>query len=192
VTYFLSAESFNTISNTPHFVQSDILQTFPRQGSTGHSRSKENIKEGLYFKPLSAYTFRCSDKLWPISGKYSRTITHSLSAGDVVLTPKEVITYNIVSSFSTERSSDIYDPEFRAINNNAVTFPLNFTPCVPEAYATIFTMDELLAALYRCRNKSLAPMTSLTKCCHSFRIQSHLNGERGTGYLERSYRHPCS
>jgi hypothetical protein len=43
------------------------------------------------------------------------------------------------------------------MRNSAEIFPLNFTPRVAEAYDAIFTMDELLAALDRCRSTSPGP-----------------------------------
>jgi potassium voltage-gated channel Eag-related subfamily H protein 8 len=92
-----------------------------------------------------------------MSGKYSRTVIPGLSVGGAVLTSKADIASTITSSFSTVCSSDNYDPDFRAIKNNAETLPFNFTNRVAEAFDAIFTMDELHAALDRCCNKSPGP-----------------------------------
>jgi hypothetical protein len=43
------------------------------------------------------------------------------------------------------------DSDIRAIENIKATV-LNFTPRIAEHYSTIFSMDELLIALDRCRN----------------------------------------
>jgi hypothetical protein len=94
------------------------------------------------------------EKLRGISGKYRRTVITSLSAAGAFLTSQADITVIIASSFSTVCRSDCYDPDFRAIRNNAETLPLNFTPCVAEAYVAILTKDELLTALNSCRNTS--------------------------------------
>jgi hypothetical protein len=67
------------------------------------------------------------------------------------------IAKSIASSFSLVCSSDSYDPCFRAIKNSAETLRLNFTPYSTEAYNTTFSIDEILAALERCRNAALQP-----------------------------------
>jgi hypothetical protein len=67
------------------------------------------------------------------------------------------IANTIASSFSLVCSSANYDPCFRAIKNSAETLRLSFTPRSTEAYITNFNMDELLAALERCRNTSPGP-----------------------------------
>jgi potassium voltage-gated channel Eag-related subfamily H protein 8 len=61
------------------------------------------------------------------------------------------------TSFSTVCSSDNYDPDFRAIKTAQRPSPFSFTPRAAEAHDVIFTMDEHLAALDRCRNMSPGP-----------------------------------
>jgi hypothetical protein len=92
-----------------------------------------------------------------MSGKYSRTIITGFCSGDAVLTSQTDIAGTIASSFWRVCNSDNYDPDFIAFKNSAETFPHNFSPRVAEAYDAIFTVNELLAALDRCRNKSPDP-----------------------------------
>jgi potassium voltage-gated channel Eag-related subfamily H protein 8 len=84
-------------------------------------------------------------------------IIPSLSAGHAVLTSQADIANTMASCSATVCSSDNYGPDFGAIKNKADTLSLNFTPLMAKACDAIFTMDELLAALDRCRNTSSGP-----------------------------------
>jgi hypothetical protein len=96
------------------------------------------------------------DRLQLKSGKYSRTIVTVSSAGGVVLTAQADITNAIAFSLSTVCSLDNYDPDLRAVKNNAKTVPLKFT-CAAEDYNAIFTMGEPRAASDRCHITSPGP-----------------------------------
>jgi hypothetical protein len=112
------------------------------------------------------------DKLRRMSGKYSRAIIPGLSADGAVLTSQANTANTIASSFSTVCSSDNYDPDFRAIKNNAESISLSFNPRVAEAYDTIFTVDRLLVHQTAAATRPLAPMVSVTKCCRTFPSQA--------------------
>jgi hypothetical protein len=92
-----------------------------------------------------------------MSGKCNRTLIPGISVGGAVITSQADIANTIVSSFSLVCSSENYDPCLGAIKNSTETLRLNFTPRRTEAYNTTNSMDELLAALERCRNTSPGP-----------------------------------
>jgi hypothetical protein len=97
------------------------------------------------------------NKLWRMSDKCNRTTIPGISVGGATTTSQADIANTIASCFSTICSSDNDFPSFKVIKYNADTLPLDFTPRVAESYNAIFSMDELLAALDRCRNTSTGP-----------------------------------
>jgi hypothetical protein len=137
-----------------------------------------------------------------MSDKYTRTIIPCCSAGGVVHTSQADMANTTASSFPTACSSHNYDLEFRAIKNNAESFLLNFTLRVAEAYDTLFTTDELLAALDRCcsttagpddiHNEMLSQPSTRRQEISAILVQPPADGEPAAGRLERNYRHPCS
>jgi hypothetical protein len=92
-----------------------------------------------------------------MSGKYSRTFIPDKSAGGAIISSQADIAKTIASSSSMVCNSENYDHGFRVIKENAEAFSLNLTRRVAEAYNTTFSMNELLAALERCRNRSAGP-----------------------------------
>jgi hypothetical protein len=97
------------------------------------------------------------DRLRRMSGKYSRIIIPGLSAGGAFFSSQADIANTIVFSFTTVYISGNCNPDLGAIRNMAETLPLNLTPSGAESYDAIFTMDGLLTALDRCRNKFPGP-----------------------------------
>lgn len=104
-----------------------------------------NSCPGMLF-PFGTFRYHLEETTVHIWVKCNQTSILGISASGTFLTMQGNIANSITSNFSSECSSNIYDPHFRVIKDSTESAHLNFSSHVAKAYNSPFSMDELVVA----------------------------------------------